>query len=97
MPIDPDHIYADQPHPRTVQPAEFRYGCHSRKIGSGPRGRTRKLLVQDGWRLSVDGGLVRVALMREVETQWKPIDCGHIAQIDRGADPACAGCENRGF
>lgn len=98
MPVDPNHAYTDVAHPKTVVGAEFRYHCHSIFVGPGPRGRTRTALFQNGWRYVVrDGITTREAVMIEVTTPWLPRRCGHIEQPGIGSDPACQGCENRGF
>jgi hypothetical protein len=97
-PVDPNHAYVDVAHPKTIVGADFRYDCHSDKVGPGPRGRARKAWFQSGWRVLQRGDIVtRDPVMVEIETPWLPKTCGHIEQPGLGSDPACAGCENRGF
>lgn len=98
MPTDPNYQFVDVAHPKTVVGAGWTYGCHSSKVGPGPRGRTRTATFQSGWRAVRRGDiLTREPIMIEVETPWLPKPCGHIEQPRRGSDPACAGCQNRGF
>ncbi len=42
-PVDPNHPYADMPHPKTVPAPGWTYGCHSSKVGDLPRGRGKWL------------------------------------------------------
>lgn len=99
MPTDPNHLYVDTPHPKTVVDGAWRYGCNSLTIGPGPRGRTRKTRVQAGWRTVIDhpvGPVTRQPIMVESETKWNPeVACGYIQATGQQSDPACAGCENR--
>lgn len=93
MPVDPNYIYADQAHEKTVRHAGWTYGCHSSKVGPGPRGEASTISVQDGW--TEDGRRV----MRPHVTEWltinhegKPMYCGHLMRL---TDPQCTGCVNR--
>ena len=39
MPVMPGYTHADTPHPATIQPAGYRYGCSSASTGdTSPRG-----------------------------------------------------------
>lgn len=89
MPVDPDYIYADTVHKKTAIDGFFRYSCHSRNVGSGPRGETVQWEFQAGW--AEDGRRVMV----KGATEWKPMLCGHIEQPGIGSDPHCEGCANR--
>lgn len=80
MPVDPNHPYADTPHPKTVQPAGWTYGCHSSKIGPAPRGKPSRYVAC---------GPTRPVIVR---TGWLPKPCGHS---ERATDAQCAGCVNR--
>ena len=41
MPVMPGYAFADAPHPATVAPAGYRYGCSSTRTGdTSPRGGT---------------------------------------------------------
>ena len=41
MPVMPGYLHADTPHPATIQPAGYRYGCSSARTGDDkPRGGT---------------------------------------------------------
>lgn len=96
MPTDPNHAHADVAHPKTVMEAGWTYGCHTDKVGPGPRGCTRKAWVQDGWRTIRRGEIVtREPIMVEVETKWNSVACGHLMSAGQQSDPACAGCESR--
>lgn len=74
------------------------YTCHT--FCGGPVVRKHKRTVQDGWTdiyvntsANVDGGMmIRVPVMREIETSWKPIECGHITSH---LDEQCKGCAYR--
>ena len=93
MPVDPNHIYADQAHEKTVQRAGWTYGCHTEKVGPGPRGAATEIQVQHGW--TEDGRRVmrpHVTEWREVNHEGKPMLCGHMMRL---TDPQCSGCENR--
>lgn len=93
MPTDPNHKFVDVAHPKMVVSSDWRYGCHSDKIGTEPRGMVRVTWVQGGWRTLVRGEIVtREPVMVEVETQWNPVICGHIIENGRGPDDACKGC-----
>ena len=84
MPLDPNHIYADTPHPSTVQVNGALYGCHSARTGDDkPRGGQTRYLAHP-WRYA--GPAV-------VETDWLPRSCCHS---ERATDAACEGCCNRG-
>ena len=94
MPVDPNNPYNDTPHPKTVIGAGYRYGCHSDKLGTEPRGRNTTSLMQDGWRWFVrKGETTREPIMVAVTSQWIPRACGHN---ENASDPACTGCFNRG-
>lgn len=82
MPTLDGYIHADTPHERTVQPAGYRYGCHSaERGGANPRGgQTRH--VAHPWSANA---------VRLVVTDWLPMPCGHNT---RATDPACIGCAN---
>lgn len=82
MPVMPGYIHADTPHERTVAGPGWRYGCHSDRVGDGPRGR-RTGYVAHLW--TSGGG-------EYVETAWLEMGCGHSAN---GDDGACEGCANR--
>ena len=84
MPVMPGYIHADTPHPTTIQPAGYRYGCHSARTGDDkPRGGQTRYLAHP-WRYA--GPAV-------VETEWLPRSCCHS---ERATDAACEGCVNRG-
>ena len=84
MPVMPGYTHADTPHPATIQPAGYRYGCSSARTGdTSPRGGTTKYIAHP-W--SANAG-------RLVVTQWLAKPCGHDM---RAADVACDGCCNRG-
>ena len=84
MPVMPGYTHADTPHPATIQPAGYRYGCSSASTGdTSPRGGTTKYIAHS-W--SANAG-------RLVVTQWLAKPCGHDM---RAADVACDGCCNRG-
>ena len=84
MPVMPGYTHADTPHPATIQPAGYRYGCSSARTGdTSPRGWTTKYIAHS-W--SANAG-------RLVVTQWLAKPCGHDM---RAADVACDGCCNRG-
>lgn len=86
MPVMPGYAHADEAHEKTVAGAEYRYGCHSRKIGDSQRGRTvDRHSVQDGW--TSDGR----RRMVELVSDWIEMACGHTT---RATDPACEGCSN---
>ena len=83
MPVMPGYTHADTPHPATIQPAGYRYGCSSVRTGdTSPRGGQTRYLAHP-WRYA--GPAV-------VETTWLPKPCGHG---ERANDPACEGCENQ--
>ena len=76
--------YADTPHPATVQPAGYRYGCSSARTGdTSPRGGTTKHIAHP-WNANAG---------RLVVTEWLPRSCCHS---ERATDAACEGCVNRG-
>ena len=84
MPVMPGYLHADTPHPATIQPAGYRYGCSSARTGdTSPRGGQTRYLAHP-WRYA--GPAV-------VETTWLPKTCGHDL---RATDAACEGCANRG-
>ena len=84
MPVMPGYTHADTPHPATIQPAGYRYGCSSARTGdTSPRGGTTKYIAHS-W--SANAG-------RLVVTDWLPRSCCHS---ERSTDAACDGCVNRG-
>ena len=84
MPVMPGYIHADTPHPSTIQPAGYRYGCSSARTGDDrPRGGTTKYIAHP-W--SANAG-------RLIVTEWLPRSCCHS---ERATDAACEGCVNRG-
>ena len=84
MPVMPGYTHADTPHPATIQPAGYRYGCSSARTGdTSPRGGTTKHIAHS-W--SANAG-------RLVVTEWLPRSCCHS---ERATDAACEGCANRG-
>ena len=84
MPVMPGYTHADTPHPATIQPAGYRYGCSSARTGdTSPRGGTTKYIAHS-W--SANAG-------RLVVTDWLPRSCCHS---ERATDAACEGCANRG-
>ena len=84
MPVMPGYLHADTPHPATIQPAGYRYGCSSARTGdTSPRGGTTKYIAHS-W--SANAG-------RLVVTEWLPRSCCHS---ERATDAACEGCVNRG-
>ena len=84
MPVMPGYTHADTPHPATIQPAGYRYGCSSVRTGdTSPRGGQTRYLAHP-WRYA--GPAV-------VETEWLPRSCCHS---ERATDAACEGCANRG-
>lgn len=84
MPVDPNHRYVNEAHKRTVHlPSEgWRYGCHSSKAGSSPRGGQTVYRAHPWSSLGAE----------LVTTNWKEINCGHT---ERHNDAACDGCYNR--
>lgn len=89
MPTLDGYLHADTTHASTIQPAGYRYGCHSAE----PRGSPTTITVQSGYCYVVlsDGLPLRTPLYREHTTDWLPMPCGHST---RQHDPACAGCAN---
>ena len=84
MPVMPGYAHADTPHPATIQPAGYRYGCSSARTGdTSPRGGTTKHIAHS-W--SANAG-------RLIVTDWLPRPCCHS---ERATDAACEGCANRG-
>ena len=84
MPVMPGYTHADTPHPATIQPPGYRYGCSSARTGdTSPRGGTTKHIAHS-W--SANAG-------RLVVTEWLPRSCCHS---ERATDAACEGCANRG-
>ena len=84
MPVMPGYTHADTPHPATIQPAGYRYGCSSARTGdTSPRGGTTKYIAHS-W--SANAG-------RLIVTEWLPRSCCHS---ERATDAACEGCANRG-
>lgn len=93
MPVNPHHIHADIPHPKTVMEAGWTYGCHSAKTGVSPRGGRGTSMVQDGWTQG------QARLVRPHSTEWlttnhegKTMWCGHLSRM---TDAQCEGCANR--
>lgn len=86
-PVMSGYVHADTPHEATVATADYRYGCHSSRLGDIPRGRPAQCVAQVGW---TDDGRRRT---RHYTTAWLPIPCGHT---DRSTDAACRGCSNQG-
>ena len=82
MPTMPGYAFADTPHASTVQPTGAVYGCHSSRIGEGPRGRLSQYIAHPWAKGSLE----------VVQTQWLPMACGHTT---RAADSLCAGCSNQ--
>ncbi|MDX9716289.1 MAG: hypothetical protein RBT67_02845 [Thauera sp.] len=82
MPLDPNHIHADTPHEKTIQPAGYRYGCKDTQ-----RGGTHTYWLQDGW--TADGRRRMVSHT----TEWLPVKCGTTYAPVMGP---CADCKNRG-
>ena len=84
MPVMPGYTHADTPHPATIQPAGYRYGCSSARTGdTSPRGGTTKYIAHP-WNANAG---------RLVVTDWLPRSCCHS---ERATDAACEGCVNRG-
>ena len=84
MPVMPGYTHADTPHPATIQPAGYRYGCSSARTGdTSPRGGTTKYIAHS-WSANA---------VRLVVTDWLPRSCCHS---ERRNDAACEGCANRG-
>ena len=85
MPVDPTHKYVEQVHPKTSHLASegWRYGCHSSKVGTMPRG-TQTAYNAHPWNVNGPAWVI---------TDWKEINCGHN---ERHKDAACDGCSNRG-
>lgn len=83
MPVKPGYPFADTPHPATVAPSDYRYGCHSAKTGDTRfRGRFG-MYIAHPW---------ADAPTEVVETAWLPLPCGHEG---RARDSACNGCANQ--
>ena len=83
MPVKPGYTFADTPHPATVAPSDYRYGCHSAKTGDTRfRGRFG-MYIAHPW---------ADAATEVVETHWLSMPCGHEG---RARDSACAGCANQ--
>ena len=83
MPVMPGYANAEIPHPATIQPAGYRYGCSSARTGdTSPRGGATKYIA-NSW--SANAG-------RLVVTEWLPRSCCHS---ERATDAACDGCANR--
>lgn len=83
MPVKPGYAFADTPHPATVAPPGYLYGCHSLQTGDErPRGRPGQYIAHP-W---------ADAPTEVVETNWLPITCGHEG---RARDSACTGCANQ--
>ena len=59
------------------------YPCWNHEPRNGDYG---AIEVQDGW--SRDGRRI----MREHQTQWLPVECGHVTAT---SDPQCTGCRWR--
>ena len=85
MPVMPGYANAEIPHEKTVHlPSQgWRYGCHSKRTGTMPRGGTTKYIAHP-WNANAG---------RLIVTQWLAKPCGHDM---RAADVACDGCCNRG-
>lgn len=83
MPVKPGYAFADTPHPATVAPSDYRYGCHSAKTGDTRfRGRFGTYIAHP-WAVSTT---------EVVETAWLSMPCGHEG---RARDSACNGCANQ--
>lgn len=83
MPVKPGYPFADTPHPATVAPSDYRYGCHSAKTGDTRfRGRFG-MYIAHPW---------ADAATEVVETAWLSMPCGHEG---RATDSACGGCANQ--
>lgn len=84
MPVDPNHRYVNEAHKKTVHLTSegWRYGCHSSKAGTSPRGRQTSYYAHP-WAVGEDHLVI---------TDWKEINCGHN---ERHNDAACDGCCNR--
>lgn len=82
MPVDPDYVYADTPHPSTRVGPEWRYGCWTSNPAE-PRGAAGTTYAQDGW--TRDGRRVVV----EIPRTPNPIPCGHL---ESASDRGCDGC-----
>lgn len=83
MPVKPGYPFADTPHPATVAPSDYRYGCHSAKTGDTRfRGRFG-MYIAHPW---------ANAPTEVVETAWLSMPCGHEG---RARDSACGGCANQ--
>lgn len=67
MPVMPGYVHADAPHPKTVAGPNYRYGCHSDRVGDSPRECTT-VYAAHPW--SARGS-------QFVETEWLEIACGH--------------------
>ena len=84
MPVMPGYANAEIPHPATIQPAGYRYGCSSASTGDDkPRGGTTKYIAHP-WNANAG---------RLVVTDWLPRSCCHSERMN---DAACEGCANRG-
>ena len=84
MPVMPGYANADTPHPATIQPAGYRYGCSSARTGDDrPRGGQTRYIAHP-WNANAG---------RLIQTDWLPRSCCHS---ERAADAACEGCANRG-
>lgn len=94
MPVDPNYLHADTPHERTIQRADYLYGCNSVVTGdSSPRGSPTTITAQDGWYETViEGQPVRLPLYRRHTTNWIAKLCGTTYPPVMGP---CAGCANR--
>lgn len=62
MPVDPNYVFADTPHPSTFDPGA--YGCIDREINATTR-------VQDGWTPDGRKHLVEIPIRRNSD------ECGH--------------------
>ena len=92
MPVMPGYAFSDQPHEKTIQPAGFRYSCHSDIAGPGPRGAPTTIVVQTGWyETTIEGQPVRLPTYRHHTTDWLEKLCGTTYPPVMGP---CAGCAN---
>lgn len=74
MPVMPGYTHADTPHPATVQPAGYRYGCKDTQ-----RGGEHSYLAHP-WRYA--GPAI-------VKTDWLPKPCGHSERGSDAACEGC--------
>lgn len=87
MPVMESYQHADEPHEKTVAGTDYRYGCHSSRLGPMPRGRRAvPVQAQDGWTSDGRRNVINFA------SDWIEMPCGHTT---RARDSACEGCSNR--